>query len=110
MLDGPTDVTTGKEVTDRLHDALDAHGLDPERKDLASVLRLPGTTNHKATPIPVRIEYADGPRFTVAELVDALSGVPNETGGEGSPLLQLPTARSGPSSTRPGCQGRCAAP
>ena len=33
--------------------------LRNDRIDLASILRLPGSTNNKATPKPVRIEYVD---------------------------------------------------
>lgn len=43
-----------------LHRALAEHGLTPERKDLASVLRVPGTLNYKTgRPVPVEAEYID---------------------------------------------------
>ena len=32
--------------------------------DLARILRLPGTINHKATPVSVRLLSTDGPRYT----------------------------------------------
>ena len=36
--------------------------------DLARVMRLPETTNHKGDPVPVRVERQDGPRYTVDEI------------------------------------------
>lgn len=64
----------GEGLTKRLHGALKAVGLNPERRDLASVLRVPGTTNWKLPdePVPVVIESDDGPTWTVAEIESQL--------------------------------------
>ena len=40
--------------------------------DLARVLRVPGTTNHKGDPVPVTIITADGPRRDRHEFIDLI--------------------------------------
>lgn len=73
VLDTPAGPKVGKELTDRLHAALEAHELPAERNDLASVLRVPGTRNRKTAEAPlVRVERADGPPWTVTTLDRAL--------------------------------------
>lgn len=50
-----------------------AMGIDLDAtQDLARILRIPGTTNNKIKdqPIPVRLLYADGPRYTLDELME----------------------------------------
>jgi hypothetical protein len=46
----------GHELTARLHALLAGKGLKPERGDLASVLRVPGTVNYKTEPVDVRLD------------------------------------------------------
>lgn len=41
--------------------------------DLARVLRVPGTTNHKAIPVPARLAVCDGAPLTVAEVDERLT-------------------------------------
>lgn len=36
--------------------------------DLARLLRVPGTINHKAEPVPVKVLKADGPRYEIADI------------------------------------------
>jgi putative DNA primase/helicase len=55
LLDAPVTPERGHELTLRLHAALLAAGLEPERDDLASVLRVPGTVNFETDPVDVRI-------------------------------------------------------
>lgn len=60
LLREPVSPADGAALTLRLHAALTAAGLVPDRHDLASVLRVPGTHNRKTTPPPlVRVEAAD---------------------------------------------------
>lgn len=47
LLSPTVSVAIGEKLTIRLHTALAAAGLKPERKDMASVLRVPGTLNLK---------------------------------------------------------------
>ncbi len=49
----PVDPDLGARLTVRLHTALTAAGLVPDRHDLASVLRVPGTLNRKTSPPPL---------------------------------------------------------
>lgn len=58
----------------RLHAGLRRCGLMPERHDLASVLRLPGTVNYKGEPVPVVIEHDNGASYST-EYLDALPEV-----------------------------------
>ena len=44
--------------------------------DLARVLRLPGTFNRKADPVPVTVMSSDGPRFDRTEFLDRLPQSP----------------------------------
>ena len=52
----PVSAEVGQELQDRLTLALDKIGLDNGRRDIASIMRLPGTRNHKGEPVPVVIE------------------------------------------------------
>lgn len=52
----------------RLHEGLRRVGLKPERHDLASVLRLPGTVNYKGDPVPVVIEVETTAVYTGEDL------------------------------------------
>lgn len=64
-LTSPVAPDEGATLTVRLHEHLGALGLRPERADLASVLRVPGTLNRKATPVLVEeIEAHADRRFT----------------------------------------------
>jgi hypothetical protein len=60
--------------------------------DLARVLRLPGTVNRKLVPVPVTVELpAQVRRYAVAELLEALGGLP-----EREALFQPPPRQARP--------------
>lgn len=55
--------------------------------DLARVMRVPGTLNHKGTkPVPVEIILNTGKRYTAEELFDAMKNVTNEVKVEEKPV------------------------
>ena len=56
LLFEPVAPELGQHLLDRLGVALENVGLENGRKDLASILRLPGTFNRKGVPVPVVIE------------------------------------------------------
>jgi hypothetical protein len=63
VLTNPVSAEEGERLADGITAKLAEVGLDNGRQDLASILRLPGTHNHKGgTPIPVVIESFDANR------------------------------------------------
>lgn len=74
-LDEEVDPVEGAHLMLRLHEGLRRCGLKPERHDLASVLRLPGTINYKGVPVPVLILEQTGAVYSVADLDEGLPEV-----------------------------------
>lgn len=104
MLTSAVSAVAGEKLTTRLHTALAAAGLKPERRDLASVLRVPGTQNVKTDEhLPVWVSFAAPQhRYTKSHLDDVLpaivAAVANEARQERRPH-GLPTPATG---DRPG--------
>lgn len=65
----PIEASMGLDLQHGLHGALEAAGMKPERFDLASVLRLPGSINYKSDPVVVRLETFRSRRFVPTMLV-----------------------------------------
>ena len=86
-LDAPVSPEKGATLTARLHAGLRAKGLSPERDDLASVLRVPGTFNRKTDELlEVRVLWAKPGRYTpeyLAKRLPAASSVPRISRGSG---------------------------
>jgi hypothetical protein len=70
LLAVPVPPERGAELIARMHAALRAVGLEPERDDLASVLRVPGTVNYKTDPVDVRIAEAHTERCYQPEYLE----------------------------------------
>ena len=112
--------TDGATLLNRLHEELAAHGLYPERKDVASVLRVPGTTNYKVDPPrPVVVESLDPslifPVSVGTELLDAYRRrrltTPTDceaaTPSLGPTIAAVPSTQSDPALTPDGNRNSC---
>lgn len=97
----PVSPDLGEQLTARLHTAMAAAGLKPERRDLASVLRVPGTLNMKTDEHPrVRVTHASPSRwYTRQDLDTSLPSLLVSVAPESTPVAALLPA---PSSERPG--------
>ena len=74
----PTDRALAQRLTrwwhHRTEQALAQHAWNLDATyDLPRVLRLPGTTNHKAEPVPVTVLSANGPRTNIHRFIHLLS-------------------------------------
>ena len=85
LLTNPVGLDVGEQLIDQLGAALAKVGLTNGREDLASILRLPGTRNHKGGwPTDVTIEVMDLGRRFVPEWLHKHLPQPVGTGRRGS--------------------------
>ena len=80
--DSAIQLTADWHATISAHARSMGYAIDAGAKDIARVLRVAGTTNHKAEPVSVVLLSSDGPRYNPSELREACTatGTPAHSG------------------------------